>query len=100
MLHIKLKAVTNEETRERILFACRPPPPPPPTVEMGSIDKMSNFSEHGHIAHQIKWDHEIQQHGSKSFWPHTSPSPYDPRGMGSKGQNSKQNIFRTWSRCI
>ena len=65
-----------------------PADPPPPTVEMGSIDKMSTFSEHGHIAYQIKWDHEIQQHGSKLFWPHTSPSPYDPRGVGSKGQNS------------
>ena len=34
---------------------------------MGSIGQNSTFSEHGHVAYQIKWNHEMQQHGSKYF---------------------------------
>ena len=36
--------------------------PPPPTLGLGSIDRKSTFSEHGHVAYQIKGNHEMQQH--------------------------------------
>ena len=47
--------------RGRKYFARRfrpPPPPPPPTQVMESIGQHSTFSEHGHIAYQIKENHE------------------------------------------
>ena len=40
-------------------FACRPSP-----LGMGSIGQKSTLSEHGHVAYQIKRNHEMQQHGS------------------------------------
>ena len=53
---------------------------------MESIGQKSTFSEHGHVAYQIKWNHEMQQHGSKYFArkPHLPPPPHDPRGQGQK----------------
>ena len=36
-----------------------PPPPPHPTLGMKSIGQNSTFSEHGHVAYQIKWNHEM-----------------------------------------
>ena len=36
-----------------------PPPHAPDPREMGSIGQMSTFSEHGHIAYQIKGNHEF-----------------------------------------
>ena len=44
-------------------FAHRPPVPPPP-LEIWSIGHKSTFSEHGHVAYQIKDNHEMQQHGT------------------------------------
>ena len=35
-----------------------PPPPPPGPLDMGSKDQNSTFSEHGHVAYQIKGNHE------------------------------------------
>ena len=32
---------------------------------MGSIGQNSHFSKHGHVEYQIKWNHEMQQHGNK-----------------------------------
>ena len=40
------------------LFACRPPPPP--TLRMGSVDPNLSFSEHGHVAYQIKENQEAE----------------------------------------
>ena len=53
-------------------LACRPPPlnpgdgvnrPPPPHAPdprgMGSIGQKSTFSEHGHVAYQIKGNHDF-----------------------------------------
>ena len=35
------------------------PPPPPPSLGMGSVGQISFFfSEHGHVANQIKEHHE------------------------------------------
>ena len=42
----------------------------------GSIGQNSTFTEHGHVAYQIKWNHEMQQHGSKYFA--CRPIPQDP----------------------
>ena len=35
-----------------------PADPTPPTLRMGSDGQNSTFSEHGHVAYQIKEDHE------------------------------------------
>ena len=48
----------------------------PQALEIGSVGQNSTFTEHGHVAYQIKWITQIP------------PPPYDPRGMVSKGQNS------------
>ena len=37
-------------------FARRPPTHP--TLGMGSIGQNSTFSEHGHVAHQVKGNHK------------------------------------------
>ena len=50
------------------------PPFPPTTLGMGSIGQNSTFSEHGYVEYQIKWKHEMQQHGSKYFV-HIPPVP-------------------------
>ena len=44
-----------------------PPPPHPPTLGMGSIGQNSTFSEHGHVAYQIKGNHEMQQHSHAAY---------------------------------
>ena len=63
-------------------YARRPPPPPPPPDPGDS----STFSEHGHVAYQIKGNHKMQQHGSTYF----AHRPFaDPKTLllGSKGHN-------------
>ena len=56
---------------------------------MGSIGQKSAFSELGHVAYQLKWNHEMQQHGSKYFDHSPPPPPPTPNpGMGSIGPNS------------
>ena len=64
---------------------------PPPTLGslMGSIGQNSTFSEHGHVAYQIKGNHEMQQHGSKYFA--RRPSPHQPTTLGD-GKKSKFNF--------
>ena len=42
--------------------------PLPQNPRDGTIGQNSTFSEHGHVAYQIKWNHEMQQHGSKYFF--------------------------------
>ena len=44
-----------------------PADPLPHSPRDGTIDQNSTFSEHGHVAYIIKWNHEMQQHGSKYF---------------------------------
>ena len=41
--------------------------PLPQNPRDGTIGQNSTFSEHGHVAYQIKWNHEMQQNGSKYF---------------------------------
>ena len=50
------------------------------TLGKGSIGHKSTFLEHGHVAYQIKENHEMQQHGSKYF----ASLPLDP-GDGVNG---------------
>ena len=44
-----------------------PQTPTPLTLVMGSIGQNLTCLEHGHVAYQIKGNHEMQQHGSKYF---------------------------------
>ena len=55
---------------------------------MGSKGQNSTLSEHGHVAYQIKENHEMQQNGSKKKLttdPGSPPPPHDSRGWS---QNS------------
>ena len=66
---------------------------------MGSIGQNLTFSAHGPVAYQIKWNHKMQQHGSKYF-ARRPPFPPWPRPQGDGVKWSKFNFFRTWSCCI
>ena len=68
MLHIKLKGMQQHGIK---YFARRPPPPQPPSppprdthiliqtpTTLGSKGQNSTFLEHGHVAYQIKGNHE------------------------------------------
>ena len=65
MLHMKLKGITNAVTvMVANILPTNPPttprlPYPPHTLAMRSIGQHSSFSEHGHVAYQIKWNHEM-----------------------------------------
>ena len=59
MFYIKLKGIPN--TARLLQIFC--PHSPRPPLGMGSIGRKSTFSEHGHVAHLIKRNHEMQQHG-------------------------------------
>ena len=37
-----------------------PTDPPPPTLRMGSVGPNLTFSEHGHVAYQIKENQEAE----------------------------------------
>ena len=90
MLYIKLKRITTAATQLQICCRYTPPPPPPATLWMGFIAQNSFFTEHGHVVYQIKWNHEISQHGSIYLLAdlHPPPPPKRTLGIGSIGQNS------------
>ena len=69
--------------------------PHPLTLGSGSKGVILTFSEHGHVAYQIKWNHEMQQYDSKYF-ARRPPSTT----IGDCVNRSKVNFFRTWSCCI
>ena len=56
MLHVKFKNMVANILPED---PHTPPPPHPPVLGMRSIGQNSTFSEHGHVAYQIKRNHEI-----------------------------------------
>ena len=63
MLHIKINEITKcSNIVANILSA-----DPPPMSLTRPIGQDSAFSEHGHVAYPIKWNHEMQQHGSNYF---------------------------------
>ena len=75
-------------------FSHRPPYPSNPTPQpltqgMGSIGQNSTFSEHGYVAYQIKWNNEMQQHGSKYF----AYRPPHPRGQKGYIQLFLNNVM-------
>ena len=72
-------------------FARRPPIPP--TLGMGSVGQNSTFSEHGHVAYQIKENQECSNMVANNLLADT-PNP------GDGVNRSKFNFFRTWSCCI
>ena len=57
--------------------------PPPPTFGVESKGQTSTFSEHGHIAYQIKWNHECSNVVANILL--ADPAP-DPRGQKVKIQ--------------
>ena len=54
--------------------------PSPPTLGVGSKGQNFTFSEHGHVAYQIKGDHECSNMQANSMSLHQPSTP----GMGSK----------------
>ena len=84
MLHIKLKRITNAATWKQI-FSLQTPIPQLPSPGNGVSRSNSTFLEHGHVAYQIKWNHEVHQNGNNylACW----PLPHGP-WIGSIGQNS------------
>ena len=56
MLHIK----SNEHEYSNMVADILPAYLPPLTLGMGPKGQNSFFSEHGHVAYQIKWNHEMQ----------------------------------------
>ena len=52
------------------------------TLELGSVGQNSTFSEHGHVAYQLKEDHECSIMDACR-----PPTPSRTMGMGSVGQN-------------
>ena len=67
------------------------PNPLPPTLGMGSIGQNSIFSEHGHVACQIKENHECSNTVA-NILPADPPTP--PWGWVNR---SIFNFFRPWS---
>ena len=70
-------------------FACRRPTNPP-TLGLGSIGQNSTFSQHGHVAYQIKWNHEC-----RNMVANILPADLPPTILGIK--RSKFNFFRSIS---
>ena len=68
-LHIKLKRIMNAAT-------WLPTDLPTPILGMGSV--CETFSEHGHVAYQIKENHECSNMVA-NIWPTEPPSPHNPR---------------------
>ena len=79
MLHIKLKKITNAATWYQIFCAQTPIPL---TLRMGSVGQNSPLSEHGHVAYQIKENHECSNM-VRNILLTDSPT----LGMGPIGQN-------------
>ena len=74
--------------------------PLPQNPRDGTIGQNSTFSEHGHVAYQIKWNHEMQQNGSKYFVRRPPPPPHTHTLAPDQVNRSKFSFFRTWSCCI
>ena len=61
------------------------------TLGIWSIGQNSIFSEHGHVAYQVKWNPEMQQHGSKYF-ARRPPMPLK-RPIGQKSTFSEHDLL-------
>ena len=67
-----------------------------PRPWVGSKGQNSTFSEHGHVAYQIKWNHGCSNMAA-NILPSDPPINPKPLGAGSKGQNS--TLFQIWPWC-
>ena len=76
MLHIKFNGITKCSNMVAIILPADPPPPCMPLTR--SISQKSTFSENGNVAYQVKWNHEMQQHGSNYFARRPPPPPPCP----------------------
>ena len=85
MLHIKLKGITKCSSMVANILSADPSL----TLGMGLLGQHSTFSEHGHVAYQIKGNHQMQQRGSK----YIACRPLSDLGDGVN--RSKFNFFRT-----
>ena len=63
---------------------------------MGSKDQNSTFSEHGHVAYQIKDNHECSNMVANIL----PADPPPPSTLDMRSVGLKVNFFRTWSCCI
>ena len=84
MLHIKLKGITTVATY--IL------PADPHFLTLGMGSKFNLFSEHGHVAYQIKGNLKCSNMEANIFWLQFPPLPPDPGGLMIKIQLF-QNMF-------
>ena len=84
MLHVKLNGILKNINMVANIFPQTPSHPP--TLGIGSIDHNSTFSEHGHVAYQIKTNHECSNMIT-NICLHSS-------------QRSKFIFFRTFLCCI
>ena len=87
MLQIKLKRITKRS----IMVANILPADPSLTLGMKSVGQNLTFSEHGHVANQIKVNREMQQHDSKFFA--RRPPPTTTLGNGVKIQLFQNNVL-------
>ena len=87
MLHITLNGITKCSNMVAIFLPANPPYPYDPRG-MGS--KGQN-SEHGHVAYQIKGNHEFSNMVASILPAYPPPHP------GNGVNRSKFNFFRTWS---
>ena len=71
MLHIKLKGINKCSS----MVASILPADPFLTLLFGSKGQNTTFSEHDHVAYQIKGNQQMQQYGSKYFAGRPLPDP-------------------------
>ena len=88
MLHIKLKGITKCSNMVAIILPADTDLSP--RQGMGSIGQKSFFSEHGHVAYQIKGNHEMKQH-SRKYFACRSPSTLT---LGDGVKRSKLNFSK------
>ena len=86
MLHIKLKGIIKCSSMAANILSADPSL----THCWGQKFKSSTFSEHGHVAYQIKGNHQIQQHGNNYFARRPLPN------LGDGVNRLKFNFFSTW----
>ena len=84
MLHMKLKEIMKCSNMVANIL----PADPSLTLGMGLIGQNSILTEHGHVAYQIKGNHQMQQHSSKFI----ACRPLSDLGDGVN--RSKFNFFR------
>ena len=86
MLHIKLKGIRNAEKLSQTFFLQTAPSL---TLGLGSKGQISTFSEHGHVANQMKGNHECSNMVANIL----PADPHAPRSIGHK--NPRDGVNRS-----